>query len=99
MDQPFLLDLFVIPFQRGKEFAFASLSITFNYQGDELKKELGRQEYRLRWIICDAFQDEVNKKGKVPSPEKLKELILIAASKVLLAGRIKGVDINEFTVL
>lgn len=98
-DQPFLLDLFIIPFKKGKEFAFASLSISFNFQGDELKKELNRKKYRLRWIIYDVFLDEVNKRGEVPSPEKLKELILITVSKALSTGRIKGIDINEFTVL
>lgn len=95
-DQLLIFHSFVIPFKENKQFAYISLSISFNLPNKQLKREMIEKKHQLRGIIYEKLRQEINKKKEVPLLEELKEVIIRGVNIALSDGKVEEVYITEF---
>jgi len=87
---------FVIPFRDHDKFAYLSLDISFRLMNRELAEEMTEKRDLLRGIIYDLLREEVNKPGKLPPLDKLKEYIIKGVNNALSTGKVKEAYVIDF---
>ena len=91
-----VFDSFVIPFREHDKFAYLSLDISFRLMDRELAEEMTAKRDLLRGIIYDILREEVNKTGKLPLLDELKEHIIEGVNKALSSGKVKEAYVVDF---
>ncbi len=91
-----VFDSFVIPFREHDKFAYLALDISFRLMDRALAEEMTAKRDLLRGIIYDILREEVNKTGKLPLLDELKEHIIEGVNKALSSGKVKEAYIIDF---
>ena len=91
-----VFDSFVITFREHDKFAYLSLDISFRLMDRALAEEMTAKRDLLRGIIYDILREEVNKTGKLPLLDELKEHIIEGVNKALSSGKVKEAYIVDF---
>ncbi|MBW1751600.1 MAG: hypothetical protein JRJ46_00505 [Deltaproteobacteria bacterium] len=91
-----VFDSFVIPFREHDKFAYLSLDISFRLMDRALAEEMTAKRDLLRGIIYDILREEVNKTGKLPLLDELKEHIIEGVNKALSSGKVKEAYVVDF---
>lgn len=91
-----VFDLFVIPSNNTDLFSYVSIGMTFRIRKDLVYREVVEKQFLLRGIIYDVLAREINKTSNIPQLGTLKALIIRSVNKVLSAGNIHGVYIDQY---
>ena len=90
---------FIIPFGEKGKFTYISLSISFELPNKELMDEMIKKNSRIRGIIYDILNKNIDILKNISSLEKLKELIASSVNSVLTSGKINEPIITDFSMI
>jgi flagellar basal body-associated protein FliL len=93
---PLAFSPFIIPYPPGRDFTYASLSLSFMVSERRLRNELIERMEELRGIIYESLWERFQQGGEAQTPENLKSLILEEVNRALFSGKVTEVYIDHF---
>ena len=93
------LDAFVIPFMKSTNFTYVSLNISFSLRNGEIRAEMIEKKTRLRGIIFDRLNNEINLSEQIPSLEELKAIVMEEINRSLTSGKIHDAYVTDFLIM
>jgi flagellar basal body-associated protein FliL len=85
----------VIPFNKSDDFTYLSFRISFYVPNNKVRDEIEDKKVQLTGIMYDMVARQVNRDGKIPPLETLKELIVRKVNSLLTMGKVKEAYITK----